>query len=53
MYDADEVSETELPKVHGSDKVIIEQNDVEEAHVIDDENIIVNEETGEVDMNVL
>lgn len=53
MYDADEVSETELPKIHGSDKVIIEQNDVEVAHVIDDENIIVNEETGEVDMNEL
>lgn len=53
MYDADEVNETELSKVHGSDKIIIEQNDVAESKVVENDNIIVNEETGEVNMNVL
>ena len=55
MYDADEIPETNsqgLQNVHGSDKIIIEQNDIPEGNVVD-ANINVNEETGEVDMNEL
>ena len=55
MYDADEIPETnsqELQNVHGSDKIIIEQNDIPKGNVVD-ANINVNEETGEVDMNEL
>lgn len=55
MYDADEITETnsqELQNVHGSDKIIIEQNDIPKGNVVD-ANINVNEETGEVDMNEL
>lgn len=53
MYDADEILETqqELPKKHGSDKIVIEQNDIPEATII--ENVELNEETDEVDMNEL
>lgn len=47
MYDADEMKENIEPKVHGSDKVIIEQKENTEA-VYE-----VNEETGEVDINTL
>lgn len=54
MYDADEViDQNDLPKVHGSDKIILEQNDIPKEPVNDNEKVIVNDETGEVNMNEL